>query len=317
MPRKDASEPSKTELRPLTAHDVSMDLDPPLAQPKAPPSPSSIKADRNVSRTNHWRNNPYAAGMVEPTWADEVGRVGIYGTDDDDMQDSNANGPNRSCCEDAGSENMDPTCGCLVISGVLCGRMGFKRLGNMVILKERTVEVVDNPNDIEASSIGSGHRFESEIVYIVGPYWPMMLGVTYPLILGVSYFTAANVIFVKGSEYNPGLAVIWSLLTFALCYSLFRVAFKNPGILKKHASPPKYGPNEPQWRWDDRVQSYAPRRAVYDTDCAVVIEEFDHTCPWTGTAIGKGNMPAFQAFIVLVFLCLIMDVILLTSSSMI
>jgi Uncharacterized protein containing DHHC-type Zn finger len=45
------------------------------------------------------------------------------------------------------------------------------------------------------------------------------------------------------------------------------------------------------------------------------VEEFDHTCPWTGTAIGKKNMAAFQAFIFFVFSCLIMDVILLTSSS--
>ena len=37
----------------------------------------------------------------------------------------------------------------------------------------------------------------------------------------------------------------------------------------------------------------------------------------TGTAIGKGNMFAFQAFIGLLFTCLIMDIILLTSASVI
>ena len=36
-------------------------------------------------------------------------------------------------------------------------------------------------------------------------------------------------------------------------------------------------------------------------------------CPWTGTAIGKRNMPAFQAFVGLVFVCLIFDIMLLTG----
>ena len=26
-------------------------------------------------------------------------------------------------------------------------------------------------------------------------------------------------------------------------------------------------------------------------------QEFDHTCPWTGTAIGRDNMRAFTAFV--------------------
>lgn len=37
------------------------------------------------------------------------------------------------------------------------------------------------------------------------------------------------------------------------------------------------------------------------------------SCPWTGTAIGARNMPAFQAFVALVFVCLILDIVLLTG----
>ena len=29
----------------------------------------------------------------------------------------------------------------------------------------------------------------------------------------------------------------------------------------------------------------------------MVVAEFDHTCPWTGTAIGRGNMRAFTTFV--------------------
>eukprot|EP00558_Chaetoceros_sp_UNC1202_P001963 CAMPEP_0197260222 /NCGR_PEP_ID=MMETSP1429-20130617/83923_1 /TAXON_ID=49237 /ORGANISM="Chaetoceros sp., Strain UNC1202" /LENGTH=80 /DNA_ID=CAMNT_0042724457 /DNA_START=478 /DNA_END=720 /DNA_ORIENTATION=- len=77
------------------------------------------------------------------------------------------------------------------------------------------------------------------------------------------------------------------------------------------------GASAARWRWNDQVQSFIPRGSYYDPDCAVVVEEFDHTCPWTGTAIGKANMTAFQMFIGLLFTCLIMDIILLTSASII
>lgn len=39
------------------------------------------------------------------------------------------------------------------------------------------------------------------------------------------------------------------------------------------------------------------------------------SCPWTGTAIGKKNMAAFQCFVGLVFACLILDIVLLTMGS--
>lgn len=37
-------------------------------------------------------------------------------------------------------------------------------------------------------------------------------------------------------------------------------------------------------------------------------------CPWTGTAIGKKNMYSFQWFVGLVFVCLIMDIFLITGA---
>jgi hypothetical protein len=35
---------------------------------------------------------------------------------------------------------------------------------------------------------------------------------------------------------------------------------------------------------------------MYCQPAAVVIEGYDHMCPWTGTAIGKGNLNYFWAF---------------------
>jgi hypothetical protein len=185
----------------------------------------------------------------------------------------------------------------------------------MVILRERYVNVTND----------KGEKVPKRVFdCIVGPYWPMLVFVTYPLVLGISAWTAKKAIFV--SNYHPALVVVWTVLTLGLCLALFLVSCSDPGILPKYIEPPS--PSDKMcddgsgeysrldWRWNDRVQSYVPRGAFYDTDCAVVVEQFDHTCPWTGTAIGKKNMPAFQAFIFFLFSCLIMDVMLLTSSSL-
>lgn len=283
--RKEAN----VELKPLTTEVIEQDL----SSDRAPPSPLSIAAAGKVNRVNHWRNSPYAVGLVHPTWCAELNRS----ADSDYDSDTEANGPNRRCCSDSMDSEMDPTCGCLFFSGLVCGRLGFKRIGNMILIQEAFV----------------GER--KEIKYIVGPYWPMLLFVTYPLILGVSIWTATSAVFVP--NVHPLMAFVWSLLTFGLLLSLFLVSCTDPGIMRKRPTIPE-GQTSAHWRWNDRVQSYLPRGdCIYDPDCAVVVEQFDHTCPWTGTAIGKKNMPAFQSFIGFLFTCLIMDIILLTSAAII
>lgn len=287
---------ANVELQPLTMDYIDQDLAPNFTEKKAPPSPMAVEASKKVSSVNHWRNHPYAVGLVHPTWTDELMRQQTQGAEGYDS-DIEANGPNRNCCEDSMENDMDPTCGCLAFSGFVCGRMGFGRIGNMIIIKEN---VVDDKREIQ---------------YILGPYWPMLCFVTYPLILGVSYWTATSVVFVRQSHLELWMVLGWTALTMGLCFSLFQVSFRDPGILRKHSSIPE-GQTSAHWRWMDRVQSYVPRGAMYDPDCAVVVEQFDHTCPWTGTAIGKKNMPAFQAFIALLFTCLVMDIIILTSASL-
>mgnify|MGYP002052413224 CR=1 FL=1 len=34
------------------------------------------------------------------------------------------------------------------------------------------------------------------------------------------------------------------------------------------------------------------------SDCGVMVDEYDHTCPWTGTAIGGKNIKYFYGFTV-------------------
>jgi hypothetical protein len=304
--RKDATQLPKSELQPLTEDEVRNDLSISSSSSTSsisPPSASSALQIDNLNsfKVKYWKNHPYAVGCVEPTWSNDMERSNDSQNDEEKHMTV---AHNASCCSSASSEEVDPTCGCLLLSRHICGRIGRKRIGNMVLLKEG--KIVGEGNEQE------GVLPRRSIDCIVGPYWPMLCFVTFPLILFVSGLTASKAVFVHGS--NPLMVFAWCCLTFGLCFSLYSVATSDPGILPKHTTPPD-GANNRTWFWNDRAQSYIPRGAYFDPDCAVVVVDFDHTCPWTGTAIGKGNMPYFQAFIVFLFICLIMDVILLTSSS--
>lgn len=272
------------------------------------------EAERETARIRHWKSSPFAAGLVEPTWSDELTRRDrCYGS-------SGSNGPNRNCCDDCADEEIDPTCGCLYASGVVCSKVGAGRIGNMAVLREgEEWHDEEVPHDPDASdSVGNGGEGGGEgekmtrrvrrrtIEMVVGPYWPMLFFVTWPLVLGVSMLTAIKAIPSKSFPF----VVVWAVCTGGLIYALFSVSCRDPGIMRRHEIRPVDGD---QWRWNDQAQTYRPRGAVYDPDCAVVVEDFDHTCPWTGTAIGKKNMPPFQAFVALVFVCLILDIFLLTN----
>jgi len=61
------------------------------------------------------------------------------------------------------------------------------------------------------------------------------------------------------------------------------------------------------------VGTFRPPKSQYDGDCGLIIEEFDHTCPWTGTGIGRRNMPAFTTFVSMICVCLIFDILLMVG----
>jgi len=273
-------------------------------------------SERTTHKTNHWRYGPWAAGFVETSWHDERNR--------------NAAGLKNCCCDESSTDNMDPTGGCQLFSSFICSKIGAKRIGNMAVLKEGE-EIVSNADAFpeegkegeDDDSIGSnngGHPRQArrKIDIIVGPYWPCLIFITYPLILTLTTITAIKAVFVP-NQYIP-LMLVWSGLSGGLCSALFRVGCKDPGILPRYRNIPNAKDMESgggwagdNWRWNDQAQTYKPKSALYDSDCAVVVEDFDHTCPWTGTAIGKKNMLAFQIFVTLIFICLPLDILLLSG----
>jgi hypothetical protein len=186
----------------------------------------------------------------------------------------------------------------LMFSYLCCKRAG--RIGNMVVLYETSTSSNDsqNGNDDPTTTI-------SRPVIMVGPHWPMMVCVTYPIIFGVSLATFVLEI----RNQHVALVAIWSVMTILLILALAGVACRNPGIFRRHAEVPE----GEEWIWNDQGKTFRPRKAKYDSECAVVVDGYDHTCPWTGTAIGKNNMRAFQCFVVLVGAMLLFDVTLLAA----
>lgn len=208
-------------------------------------------------RIQHWKDSPFAVGLVDITWADS--RRG-------------------GCC----------SCHLTHISAWICPLFNAGRVGNMVVLKQSIENEDENIPRLDC---------------VMGPYWVMSMCVTYPLILVISTITAVRIV-----NLPWPLIMVWAFLTVALLVALSLVACRNPGIMRRFDSQ-----QDEEWRWNDQARTYRPKGAKYDPECAVVVEGFDHTCPWTGTAIGKQNMMAFRCFVGLTVVCLFMDIVLITS----
>lgn len=251
-------------------------------------------AESQQIRTKQWQESYFARGPTLSTWEAEYAQL-------------RENGWKGECARMMDGKDADAVpCGCC--SAIICSALGAGRVGNIAVLKQSNEWVTEEVPDEENGGTKTERSTRPRLDFVAGPYWPMLCMVTYPLILGVSGITLVSAI----PKTNPLVAVVWAICTIGLIVALAMTAFRDPGILRRYNNPP---PNEDpqQWRWNDRGRTYRPRGAWYDPDTAVVVEGFDHTCPWTGTAIGKKNMLAFQFFVTLVFVCLVFDIVLLTG----
>lgn len=237
---------------------VADDTSSSISSPKGS-APLSIEqrydVERMAAKRNHWHESPYAVGLVERTWSEHLQNSNpceYPSTDDNDSMDSNA-------------------CGCVYMSALVCSKLGADRVGNMAVLKQ-TQEWVEEVEKDEETGEETTRRFtRPRLQCMVGPFWPMLVCATYPLIIGVSGWTALTAIPGK----HPALVGAWICCTLGLLLSLTMVSCTDPGILIKVTNqPPSSGSS---WRWSDRAQSFRPKGAHFDSDCAVVVEEFDHT----------------------------------------
>jgi len=125
---------------------------------------------------------------------------------------------------------------------------------------------------------------------VLGPWWPVCLFVTVPVVSAPWVFiviTAADSTLrdraLRGSATVAWLAVLWFL---------GRTGLRDPGMAPRRAVPPSA-----EWAWSDQARSFRAPGSIFSRDCNVVIEGYDHSCPWTGTAIGHRNLESFRYFV--------------------
>ena len=84
-------------------------------------------------------------------------------------------------------------------------------------------------------------------------------------------------------------------LQTVLLVALALTGCRNPGIVRRWPEKP---PNCDHWYWSDQVGTFRPPKSQFDGDCGLIIEEFDHTCPWCvtwkrrqgwGRSVGRDN----------------------------
>lgn len=167
-----------------------------------------------------------------------------------------------------------------------CGR----RVGNMNVLCEVDTDQPDR-------------RW---ILCVVGPYWPMMVFVTFPTIIITSIIVGITTL----PKLNWLIRAVYLVLCVWVVAALCRVSCGDPGIFRRTRRKPKAEDEASAWIYSTQGGTWRPKDAKYSRDCNVVVEGFDHTCPWTGTAIGAKNLCAFECFTKSLLVLAVFDVVL-------
>jgi len=138
-------------------------------------------------------------------------------------------------------------------------------------------------------------RKDGSPIIVAGPCWPFCLFITVPLIAVLSGLALYFCILRADASLPLWVAYIYCPLMALTLFSLFMVSCRDPGLMER-VSDQEDGGNA--FLWNEQVASYRPPDAMYCRECKVLIEDYDHLCPWTGTGIGKKNMTCFKAFVV-------------------
>lgn len=95
------------------------------------------------------------------------------------------------------------------------------------------------------------------------------------------------------------VVVLYLCVSFCTAYALLNTGCVDPGLLERTTEAPPTEYDGRRWMFNDQADSYKPPGAIYSNDCRAIVEDFDHVCPWTGTAIGGGNLFCFYTFVLL------------------
>ena len=153
---------------------------------------------------------------------------------------------------------------------MICKAARAGRVGNMIVLLQRTETVVH----ISSGEGGATRTYQRpRLLIVLGPYWMILFGVTVPAFSLLSFWTASTSL----HDQSIAVTILWTIATAGLFGSLLSTGCRDPGLLYRHHEQP-----DDNWRWSDQGYTYRPPDAKYDKHCGVIIEGYDHICPWTG-----------------------------------
>lgn len=255
---------------------------------------TSINDHEQEAYLRAWKDNDFAVGYTKPKWSDEQ---------------MNCHKFCLACCNPS-----KPHLPYMYCTSFLCGCFHAGRVGNMVVLKQRLVEfddddvdVEDNVNVDEEVAPNRPRSRRPKLICLVGPYFAITMAVTIPFLSGLTAYTVYKGIWNRNLRWATILG--WALVTFLMFYSLIKTSCSDPGILYRRRTMPQN--QDEEWRWNDQALSYRPITSKFDSEVQAIVEEFDHTCPWVGTAIGKRNMPSFRRFLLFLAVVTAYDITLL------
>jgi hypothetical protein len=132
--------------------------EPPTVSGKAKIAPAPLSLDERYEAEHQnlkqkaWKENPFAVGLTEPTWAEEYQKYRRH--------------PRQECCDTSSDHDGLP---CICCSAVVCSMVGAGRVGNMAVLKQGTewVEEVEDAGDGTEPTVRRFTRPRLDIV--VGP----------------------------------------------------------------------------------------------------------------------------------------------------
>lgn len=133
---------------------------------------------------------------------------------------------------------------------------------------------------------------------VAGPCWPFCTFVTVPLIVGLSALTLYYCILKSDLVPNWWIYLYAPLIVFTLI-ALGGVSCRDPGLMERITEEEEgLRGDSNAFLWNEQVGSFRPPDALYCRECKVLIQDYDHLCPWTGTGIGKKNMCCFKTFVI-------------------
>ncbi len=210
-------------------------------------SDNNPEVSQQQLKLKHWRESPFAVGVVNPTWWEDR--------------------PAWFCSNNEAVRDIDES---LSASSIACACIGAGRVGNLAILAQSTEEYVVETIDEETGQVILLKRQRPRLLWVIGPYWTVNFFLTFPLILGASGW----VLYRRVLESHVVVIISWSIGTFLLIFSLCMISCRNPGVLHRYAEPP---PDTSDWRWNDQAKTYRPPKARFDPETQVIVEGFDHT----------------------------------------